>query len=255
MADPQVLASVIRISGRVLARNEEGQTRELKLGDTLREGETVITDAGAQVELLFADGSVTEVAERTSALISAEMSEQTRPDAAEASIGEATIAQVVEALERGDDLDAVLEEPAAGLAGGGGGDGSGFVRLLRISESVGETEFAFASAQTSTVLPFESATATAVAEQEQTAPPTPVPVELAIELVAPTLTNDGTPTISGTTDAPAGSSLTLTVTDALGVTQTIVVTVDAQGGFSGTPSLPLADGPYEVTAVVDDGFG
>ncbi|HRA81214.1 MAG TPA: retention module-containing protein, partial [Thauera sp.] len=254
MADPQILAKVIRISGRVVAKNEDGETRELKLGDSLREGETVITDAGARVELAFVDGSVTEVAERTSALISAEMSEETRPDAAAASIGEATIAQVVEALERGDDLGAVLEEPAAGLTGGGGGDGSGFVRLLRISEGVGETEFAFADVQPTTVFPFESASATA-ADQGQTAPPAPAPVDLAIELVAPPLTNDGTPTISGTTDAPAGSSVTLVVTDALGVTQTIVVTVDAQGGFSGTPSLPLADGPYQVTGAVDDGLG
>ncbi len=255
MADPQVLASVIRISGRVLARNEDGETRELKLGDTVREGETVITDAGGQIELLFVDGSVTEVAERTTALISAEMSADARPDAAAASIGEATIAQVVEALERGYDLDAVLEEPAAGLTGGGGGDGSGFVRLLRISEAVGETEFAFASAQGNTDFPFEGATAAAAAEQGQTPPPAPAPVDLAIELVAPPFTNDGTPTISGTTDAPAGSSVRLVVTDALGATQTIVVSVDAQGGFSGAPSLPLADGPYQVTAVVEDGLG
>ena len=140
----------------------------------------------------------------------------------------------MEALERGYDLDAVLEEPAAGLTGGGGGDGSGFVRLLRISEAVGETEFAFASAQGNTDFPFEGATAAAAAEQGQTPPPAPAPVDLAIELVAPPFTNDGTPTISGTTDAPAGSSVRLVVTDALGATQTIVVSVDAQGGFPGT---------------------
>ena len=138
MADPQVLASVIRISGRVLARNEEGETRALKLSDTVREGETVMTDAGAEVELLFVDGSVTEVAERTTALISAEMSADARPDAAAASIGEATIAQVVEALERGGDLNAQLDATAAGLGGGGGGEGEGssFVQLLRIFEGV-----------------------------------------------------------------------------------------------------------------------
>ncbi len=168
MADPQILASVIRISGRVWARNEDGETRALKLGDTVREGETVMTDAGAEVELLFVDGSVTEVAERTTALISAEMSADARPDAAAASIGEATIAQVVEALERGGDLDAVLEEPAAGLSGGGGGgEGSGFVRLLRISEAVGESELAFENAQGNADFPFEGSTATAAADQGQ----------------------------------------------------------------------------------------
>uniref|UniRef100_UPI0036F1B67D BapA/Bap/LapF family large adhesin n=1 Tax=Alteromonas gracilis TaxID=1479524 RepID=UPI0036F1B67D len=67
--------------------------------------------------------------------------------------------------------------------------------------------------------------------------------------------NDTTPTISGTTDLPAGSTVTLSVTDALGNTQTFTATVDGSGNFSVDVPNPLAEGEYSVTATATDGDG
>ncbi|WP_370242905.1 Ig-like domain-containing protein, partial [Alteromonas abrolhosensis] len=83
-----------------------------------------------------------------------------------------------------------------------------------------------------------------------------------INTSAPTLvldgqgeTNDSTPAISGTTNLPEGSTVTLTVTDSTGNTQTITATVGADGTFSADVTTPLADGAYTVTASATDGDG
>ena len=254
MAEPRVVATVVRIDGQVFARNADGEVRLLKAGDTLREGEVVITAAGGRVELAYADGGSTTIPADSSVLITEDMTEATRPDARAAAVEDATIAQVLQAIETGQDLEQVLEDPAAGLAGGGSGEGSNFVRLLRISEGVDGAEFAFDGARTAAVAEFDDATALAGATEDD-ATPLPEPIELSLTLVAPPLTNDNTPTITGNTDAPAGSQVTVVITDAAGVSQTVVATVDAQGGFQVTPVTPLADGPYVVTATVDDGAG
>ncbi|WP_269915926.1 beta strand repeat-containing protein [Alteromonas sp. PRIM-21] len=67
--------------------------------------------------------------------------------------------------------------------------------------------------------------------------------------------NDTTPTISGTTDLPAGSTVTLSVTDALGNTQTFTATVNGSGNFSVDVPNPLAEGEYSVTATATDANG
>ena len=254
MAEPRVVATVVRIDGQVFARNADGEVRLLKAGDTLLEGEVVITAAGGRVELAYADGGSTTIPADSSVLITEDMTEATRPDARAAAVEDATIAQVLQAIETGQDLEQVLEDPAAGLAGGGGGEGSNFVRLLRISEGVDGAAFEFAGARTGEVADFEGTTAAASVAQDDAAP-LPEPVELNLTLVAPPLTNDNTPTITGSTNAPAGSQVTVVITDAAGVSQTVVVTVDAQGGFQVTPGVALADGPYVVAAQVDDGAG
>nr|WP_231518029.1 BapA/Bap/LapF family large adhesin [Alteromonas stellipolaris] len=68
-------------------------------------------------------------------------------------------------------------------------------------------------------------------------------------------TNDSTPAISGTTSLPEGSTVTLTVTDSAGNTQTITATVGADGSFSADVTSPLPDGAYTVTASATDGDG
>ncbi|WP_439900886.1 Ig-like domain-containing protein [Vibrio cholerae] len=69
---------------------------------------------------------------------------------------------------------------------------------------------------------------------------------------APDNTNDTTPTIIGTTDAPAGSTVTLVVTDADGNEQTLTATVQPDGSYSVDVTTPLAEGDYQVTASVTD---
>nr|WP_254592110.1 VCBS domain-containing protein [Vibrio cholerae] len=78
---------------------------------------------------------------------------------------------------------------------------------------------------------------------------------LVITVDAPDNTNDTTPTITGTTDAPAGSTVTLVVTDANGNQQTLTATVQPDGSYSVDVTTPLAEGSYTVTATVTDPAG
>nr|WP_269452434.1 Ig-like domain-containing protein [Vibrio cholerae] len=80
-------------------------------------------------------------------------------------------------------------------------------------------------------------------------------VILAITVDAPDNTNDTTPTITGTTNAVPGSTVTLVVTDANGTQQTLTATVQPDGGYSVDVTTPLAEGSYQVTASVTDPAG
>ncbi|WP_303846399.1 retention module-containing protein, partial [Aeromonas sobria] len=76
-----------------------------------------------------------------------------------------------------------------------------------------------------------------------------------ITVDAPDNTNDTTPTIIGTTDAPAGSTVTLVVTDASGNQQTLTAIVQPGGGYSVDVTTPLAEGRYKADASVTDPAG
>ncbi|WP_438417858.1 retention module-containing protein, partial [Aeromonas veronii] len=76
-----------------------------------------------------------------------------------------------------------------------------------------------------------------------------------ISVVAPDNTNDTTPTLSGTTDAPVGSTVTLLVTDANGNQQTLTAIVTPGGTFTVNVVTPLAEGTYTVTTTVTDSAG
>ncbi len=76
----------------------------------------------------------------------------------------------------------------------------------------------------------------------------------AITVDAPDLTNDATPTITGTTDVADGTTVNLVVTDANGVTQTFTATATG-GTYTADVPSDLPDGDYEVTATVTDPAG
>ncbi|MFQ1881135.1 retention module-containing protein, partial [Aeromonas veronii] len=76
-----------------------------------------------------------------------------------------------------------------------------------------------------------------------------------ISVVAPDNTNDTTPTLTGTTDAPVGSIVTLLVTDTNGNQQTLTAIVTPSGTFTVDVVTPLAEGSYTVTATVTDPAG
>ena len=73
MAEAQVVGNVVYVSGQVLARNADGELRVLKVGDTVLEGEVIITGPGARVELSHADGATTLVPEDSSVLVAADI--------------------------------------------------------------------------------------------------------------------------------------------------------------------------------------
>ena len=76
-----------------------------------------------------------------------------------------------------------------------------------------------------------------------------------ITVDAPDNTADNTPLISGTTDAPAGSIVSITVTDSRGSVQTVSASVGADGRYSVEVPKALAEGRYTAEAAVKDPAG
>ncbi len=130
----QVIATVVSVIGEAFVRDAQGNTRSIKPGDALLEGETVITSAGGQVELAMADGSSLVVVESQVVGLGLEMLDEGAPGAQESAVSASTVDEILQALEAGESIDALLEAPAAGLAGGADAEGSSFVRLLRVAE-------------------------------------------------------------------------------------------------------------------------
>ncbi|WP_159098083.1 retention module-containing protein [Parazoarcus communis] len=255
MASAKAVATVVSITGKAEARDQAGNLRLLKVGDALLEGETLVTAAGARAELLVvADGSIVPVGEDQAVLISADLSESTRPQANEAQLADGTIQQVIQALNDGTNLDDVLEDPAAGLTGGGGGDGNDFVRLLRITEGVDPIEFEF-EASTAVVPPELRATgdetdeAQAVTTTAETETPvTGTPVNAAPDTAATSA--------SGAEDA-AGIPVSLSGSDVDGTVDYFVIKTPPANGtlllngvpIDGTTQIPASGNAAAITFV------
>jgi len=203
-------ATVVAVTGNAFARDIDGNLRPLKPGDTLKEGESIITSAGGRVEIAMPDGETFGVEENVTFKLSTDLSEASRPDAQDAHLADGTIDQVIDAINQGASLDDVIEAPAAGLAGGGGGEGSSFVRLLRISEDVNPADFEFDSAATREVEAVETGAATSV--QVEIAPP---PYVGNVALSAPETASEGGAIVYVATvdNPPAGTPLVLTLSN------------------------------------------
>ncbi|WP_018991928.1 retention module-containing protein, partial [Aromatoleum toluclasticum] len=227
----QAIAVVVAVTGRAFARDVKGNLRPLKAGDTLQEGEVVITMSGGHVELAMSDGAPMVVSADQVVTLTSEVSATTRPGREDAQVSQGTVDQVIQALEQGGNLDD-LEAPAAGLAGGGGGgEGNNFVRLLRITEGVGPLEFRFAQEPSAQLQPEE-----------------PAPITQEAQLPGATVTlgdisvfeGTGTATITATISSPVtGSDLVITLSNGA----IIVIPVGSTTGTS-TPFPIQGDDPY-----------
>ncbi|MDP2266325.1 MAG: retention module-containing protein, partial [Thiobacillus sp.] len=143
VSTPQAIATVISVEGQAFARDPAGQMRALKPGDILREGDTIVTMPGGQVQLAFLDGHMLTLLPNETFQFSAETSPTSRPDVAEASLPAGEAERIIQALERGENIDDLLDPTAAGLDGGGNNAGNDFVRLLRIVEGVSSQDLQF----------------------------------------------------------------------------------------------------------------
>ncbi|MBK8525200.1 MAG: retention module-containing protein [Betaproteobacteria bacterium] len=145
MAEALVIARVAAVQGEVFARSPEGKVRRLKVGDPVREGDVVTPGEGGRVELALADGTTRLVRSGEQLTVDAEVAAEVKPDARDAALAGVTDTdKVIKAIKEGASLDELLEETAAGEAGGADG-GSSFVRLVRISEAVSPLNFQFGS--------------------------------------------------------------------------------------------------------------
>ncbi|TMN67871.1 adhesin, partial [Pseudoalteromonas sp. S1727] len=73
-----------------------------------------------------------------------------------------------------------------------------------------------------------------------------------LTLTDPGVTNDATPTISGTSTEPQGTEVVIVLVDANGDSQQFTAQVQADGSYSASPAADIADGDYTVTATITD---
>ena len=116
MANAQVIAKVSVLSGQAFARDSAGNMRRLKLGDVIREGESVVAGQGANVVLALADGREMNVRPGETAKIDAEVAAAIKPDASDSAVAnnQPGFQKITQALQSGGSLDDLLEDTAAG---------------------------------------------------------------------------------------------------------------------------------------------
>ncbi|MBL4827836.1 MAG: retention module-containing protein [Spongiibacteraceae bacterium] len=131
------IATVAAVNGMATVRNSEGETRVLKPGDVLLEGDTIITAPGNSVELAMNDGELMLFSGGEDILLTPDMLANASPGADESALQEQTVDDIVTALETGENIDDLLEETAAG--GSPTDEGNSFVRLGRVLESTGRS--------------------------------------------------------------------------------------------------------------------
>uniref|UniRef100_UPI003D1BBAD5 retention module-containing protein n=4 Tax=Aeromonas veronii TaxID=654 RepID=UPI003D1BBAD5 len=244
--------TVTQLKGQIYLVAADGSRKLLAEGDVLPKGAVIMSPDGAS----FMGGGQSFNVQPAS--------EQSEPaeegDAPQLAQNGATgtpddINALQQAILGGADPTQAFEASAAGgaPAAGGGGIGGvagasgngGFVTIDRTgSATIAEATFD-TTYNANGELPLGAAGEDEVFDLT---PPT-------ISVVAPDNTNDTTPTLTGTTDAPAGSTVTLLVTDANGNQQTLTAIVAPSGTFTVDVVIPLAEGSYTVTAAVTDPAG
>lgn len=150
-------ATVLTVKGEAFARNASGSMRRLTAGDTVEQGEVVITSAGGSAEILSADGQMLTVNSQESMSFGPESSQASAPGAGEsAMVAGAATAQTIINAPGELNVEQLLEQEAAaaGLGAGGENGGNSFVRLLRVSENINPVGFEFPHPNGGEILPF-----------------------------------------------------------------------------------------------------
>ncbi|MGN5131505.1 retention module-containing protein [Aeromonas hydrophila] len=245
---------VTQLKGKVYLVAADGSQKQLAEGDILPKDAVLITPEGAS----FKGGNQTFTLSPTNEQqVEDETSQEPQLAQNVPSGNPNDIAALQQAILGGADPTKAFEASAAGgaPAAGGGGIGGvagasgngGFVTIDRTGDAtIAAAGFDTANQTDAGVI------ADALPGEENRLIDLVPPV---ITVSAPDNTNDTTPTITGTTDANAGSTVTLLVTDANGNQQTLITTVNPDGTFSVDVTTPLVDGSYTVTASVTDPAG
>ena len=234
---------VTQLQGKVYLVAADGSQTLLSEGDVLPKDAVLLAPEGAS----FQGGETTFT-----------LSPSNTPESEESQLAQGDVPDDIAALQQailaGTDPTQAFEAsaaggaPAAGNVGGvaGASGNGGFITIDRTGDAT------ISSAGFDSANPDDAAPLAEAQDDED---------EL-LDLTAPTITvsapdniNDSTPTLTGTTDAAPGSTVTLVVTDANGNQQTLITTVNPDGSFSVDVETPLPDGGYDVTASVTDPAG
>ncbi|MFC3463036.1 Ig-like domain-containing protein [Aeromonas media] len=234
---------VTQLQGKVYLVAADGSQTLLSEGDVLPKDAVLLAPEGAS----FQGGETTFT-----------LSPSNTPESEESQLAQGDVPDDIAALQQailaGTDPTQAFEAsaaggaPAAGNVGGvaGASGNGGFITIDRTGDATISTA-GFDSANPDDAAPLAEAQDDEDELLDLTAP--------TITVSAPDNINDSTPTLTGTTDAAPGSTVTLVVTDANGNQQTLITTVNLDGSFSVDVQTPLPDGGYDVTASVTDPAG
>ncbi|MGJ8687117.1 MAG: retention module-containing protein, partial [Spongiibacteraceae bacterium] len=266
MANSAGFGVVSKITGVVYVRIGGQEPIQLKEGDLLMPGQTLILTDGSRID--FDNGLDFEGPAET--LLSGDMLGNFAANTEEAAVSDITVDSVLALLEEGGDLLDSIEAPAAGLGGDDGAQGHSFIRLARIAEGTDTPEFVGDA-------PSPDGAA-AVTEDDANENIAPIAVDDAIEVeedsstVIQVINNDidadgDSLTVTGTTDPTNGSvvingdgTITYTPDENFNGIDTFDYTVDDGNGGSDTASVtvtvnPVNDSPFAADddqAVTDE---
>ncbi|MFA7351422.1 MAG: retention module-containing protein, partial [Methylotenera sp.] len=209
-----LIGKIVAITGNALLISNNGDQRELRLGDSIQTADTIKTPAGVEVELELANGRIVHIGAEQLVAFADELGDVFVPEALDSAIDVATIDTVIKAIEEGKDINEVLEDTAAGVGGASNSYGFGFVDLLRINDDLNNFRFVFDSSTTGRL---EAEPAVAVAETASTeANVAAIPSSLVSAVSSPTTTEGGALDYTITLSNAATTVTTVTLTPASG---------------------------------------
>ena len=135
----QAIAKVANVSGEVFARSADGTVRRLREGDSVMEGESVISGQSGRATLILTDGRNVTVGPRESVAVNSEMAADPAPSKEDSAFfaKPKETRTLARALQTGLNPDDIIEEdPAAAGQPGDGTEGHSFVEFLRVVEAV-----------------------------------------------------------------------------------------------------------------------
>jgi cell division septal protein FtsQ len=145
---PTAVGIVSAAHGEVFAKGEDGQMRRLNVGDTVFEGDVIVTANGSSAEITAFSGSILNVAEQQTVSVNGEVVANV-PDATAGAVDPLSVAEAATVIQQDPaaaalDANLLLEEEAAaaGLDGGDAGGGD-FVDLARVVETAGGASYDF----------------------------------------------------------------------------------------------------------------
>ena len=248
----QVIAKITALFGQAYARDSAGRMRRLKLGDLIREGETVVVSDDSQAILKLADGRDMTVRPSQSVRLDGEVAAAVKPDATDSSVvnNQKGFQKLAKALAKGGNLDDLIEEPAAGPVAQGGNEGHTFIEFARIVETVGSLSYQFGTDDPSanTVTPLAQALGEPDVDSVEPLPGNDIVVEGDVLVYVVTLT---AATTAPTTYSFAlgGGTAGASDYDAAGVSFTNGVVLNADG----TITVPAGVSQFEVSIpTIDD---
>ncbi|MGL5288853.1 MAG: retention module-containing protein, partial [Aeromonas sp.] len=249
--------TVTQLTGQLFLVMADGTQRLVAEGETLAQGavvcslnSTTFIGNGQLFELVNIEGLVTKNSQHEQH-VTAQNEDITSalPKAMSNTIFE-EIATLHKDILKGLDPTANFVATAAGggvggVVGASGSGNGGYVTIERDGDAVIASAGFDTSHQSEQFLPRDSGGPIDIDDL----------AEPEISVNAPDNTTDTTPTITGTTDAKPGSTVTIIVTDSKGNEQELTTTVKPDGSYSVDVEKPLPEGDYKAEASVTDPAG